>query len=158
MLTGVEYWPVTVTKGKPKEGQMNSQLSLWRAQATQRERSGEVARSRGERGPILWTGLTVRLATGADRPALERLAELDETTRPAEPVLLGEVRQRPVAALSLADGKVVADPFSPTHELVELLRLRAQQMGAHEPGRGRRHAIRRRLTRIARARAAQSAG
>ncbi len=43
-------------------------------------------------------------------------------------MLLGVVMQRPIAALSLRDGSVIADPFSPTAELVELLRLRARQL------------------------------
>jgi len=76
-----------------------------------------------------WQGLTVRLATGADGPALTRLAELDEAAAPAGPVLVGVVMQRPVAALSLEDGRVIADPFTPTGDLVELLRLRARQLG-----------------------------
>jgi len=75
-----------------------------------------------------WEGLTLRPATGADRSALARLAELDQAERPAEPVLLGVVSQRPVAALSLSDGRVVADPFFRTVELVELMRLRARQL------------------------------
>jgi hypothetical protein len=78
----------------------------------------------------LWQGLTVRLATSADEPALSRLAELDETAAPAAPVLLGVVMQRPVAALSLCDGSVIADPFTPTRDLVELMTLRARQLGA----------------------------
>jgi hypothetical protein len=80
-------------------------------------------------GPdVSWAPFTVRLATSADAPALERLAALDEKTSPAAPVLIGSLMARPVAALSLADGGVVADPFTPTCELVELLRLRARQM------------------------------
>jgi hypothetical protein len=90
-------------------------------------------RRRRERAPWdesqLWQGLTVRLATSADRPALDRLAELDESTAPAAPVLVGVVMQRPVAALSLRDGSVIADPFTPTHDLVELMTLRARQLG-----------------------------
>ena len=76
-----------------------------------------------------WASVTVRLATCADRPELERLAALDGAQAPpAAPVLIGSVMQRPVAALSLADGNLVADPFTPTRELVELLRLRARQL------------------------------
>jgi hypothetical protein len=89
-------------------------------------------RRRRERAPWdesqLWQGLTVRLATSADGPALNRLAELDETAAPAAPVLLGVVMQRPVAALSLRDGSVIADPFTPTRDLVELMTLRARQL------------------------------
>jgi hypothetical protein len=79
-----------------------------------------------------WAGLTLRLATGADRAALTRLADLDEADRPTEPVLLGVVSDRPVAALSLHDGRVIADPFVRTTELVELLRMRAGQLGLHQ--------------------------
>jgi len=76
----------------------------------------------------LWQGLTVRLATTADRAALIRLAALEEAPAPTGPQLLGVVMQRPVAALSLRDGSVIADPFTPTADLVELLRLRARQL------------------------------
>jgi hypothetical protein len=117
---------------------MNPQLSLVYAKARHQdllEQSARWGRFAGGRRhhraaptPILWEGLTLRLATSADRPALTRLAELDQASRPAEPVLLGVVMQRPIAALSLRDGSVIADPFSPTAELVELLRLRARQL------------------------------
>ena len=116
------------------------QLNLRIAAAKQREQLDEAARRRGLRGwfdrrergtaasPIHWQPLTMRLATSADAPALERLAALDEKPAPAEPVLVGVLMAKPVAALSLADGHVVADPFAPTGELVELMRLRARQL------------------------------
>ena len=117
---------------------MQPQLSLALAQARHEEfldRSNRHRRAAGwrrgnrEASPrILWEGLTLRLATSADRSALARLAELEQTTAPAEPVLLGVMMERPVAALSLRDGTVIADPFAPTVELVELLRLRARQL------------------------------
>ena len=117
------------------------QLNLRIAAARQREQLAEAARRRGLRGwfdrgergaaasPVHWQPLTMRLATSADGPALSRLAELDEAPTPAGPLLLGVVMQRPVAALSLEDGSVIADPFMPTGDLVELLRLRARQLG-----------------------------
>ena len=43
-------------------------------------------------------------------------------------MLLGELMQRPVAALSLRDGRVIADPFTPTADVVELMRMRARQL------------------------------
>ncbi len=119
---------------------MNAQLNLALANARHAElldaalaaRSARRVLGRRRRGPsapsTLWQGMTVRLATTADRAALSRLADLEDATEPAAPVLLGELMQRPVAALSLRDGRVVADPFAPTTELVELLRLRARQM------------------------------
>jgi hypothetical protein len=117
---------------------MSTQLNLVYAEARHQELLEQAARRgrfagrrrhhRTAATPISWQGLTLRLATTADRPALSRLAELDQASRPAEPVLLGVVSQRPIAALSLSDGSVVADPFAPTAELVELLRLRARQL------------------------------
>jgi hypothetical protein len=76
------------------------------------------------------SSVTVRLATSADRAAVERLAELEQTAAPTAPLLLGVVMERPVAALSLRDNRVVADPFTPTRDLVELMRLRARQLRA----------------------------
>jgi hypothetical protein len=119
---------------------MQPQLSLGIAQARHQdflEQSGRRGRAaprrrlRAAASPLFWEGLTLRLATGADRAALTRLAELEQASRPPEPVLLGVVMQRPIAALSLRDGSVIADPFAPTGELVELLRLRARQLSCH---------------------------
>jgi hypothetical protein len=98
--------------------------------ATRARRGGRLGRRERPAGPSTrWASLTVRLATSADRAALERLAALDGAEEaPAGPVLIGSMMARPVAALSLSNGHVVADPFTPTCELVELLRLRARQI------------------------------
>lgn len=98
--------------------------------AARARRSRPLRRRERPAGPsIRWASLTVRLATSDDRPDLERLAALDGAEEaPAGPVLIGSLMARPVAALSLSDGHVVADPFTPTCELVELLRLRARQL------------------------------
>jgi hypothetical protein len=85
--------------------------------------------------------LTVRVASRDDLRALWRLAELDSALVPPPPVLIAEAADGPVAALSLADGSVIADPFTPTVHLVELLRLRARQLraeGERPPRAGRR--------------------
>ncbi len=74
--------------------------------------------------------ITVRRATAGDSVALERLAALDSARVPSEPVLLAEVGGTALAAISLADGRVVADPFERTADLVELLRVRAAQARA----------------------------
>ena len=93
------------------------------------KRDRRFARRRRDGAPaVLWQGLTLRLATAADQRALARLAELEQSPRPAAPVLLGELMQRPVAALSLRDGSVIADPFTPTADVVELMRMRARQL------------------------------
>jgi hypothetical protein len=56
---------------------------------------------------------------------LLRLAELDED-RPLEaPALIAHVDGEAVAALSLVDGRAVANPFKPTATTVTILRLQA---------------------------------
>jgi len=72
--------------------------------------------------------VTVRLAEAADRAALERLAGRDNNPVPTGEVLLAAVDGEVRAALSLDSATVVADPFRPTAELVELLRLRSAQL------------------------------
>ena len=72
--------------------------------------------------------LVIRIADAQDEPALPYLAELDSAQPPVGATLIAELCARPVAALSLADGKAIADPFLPTSEILELLRFRARQL------------------------------
>jgi len=74
--------------------------------------------------------IALRLAHDDEQGAISRLASLHEAPAPSGDVLLGLVDGTPVAALSLADGRVVADPFARSGEVVELLRLRADRLGA----------------------------
>lgn len=76
----------------------------------------------------LMDSLVIRTATASDAEALQRLAALDSQTLPTGPHLLAEVDGRPVAALSRADGSVVADPFARTESVVAMLRRRAEQL------------------------------
>ena len=69
---------------------------------------------------------TIRTATNTDADALDRLAQLDSSQIPAQPILVAEVDGEIVAALSATDGSVIADPFAYTNESVALLRRRAQ--------------------------------
>jgi hypothetical protein len=70
--------------------------------------------------------VTIRRAFPEDAADLLRLARLDSATKPLTgPILVAERDDRLRAAISLDDGRVVADPFSPTADLVSLLRLRA---------------------------------
>ena len=64
-----------------------------------------------------------------DAGTLTRLAALDETEPLTGDVLLALADGRAVAAVSLDDGRVAADPFARTGEAVALLRLRARQSG-----------------------------
>ena len=72
--------------------------------------------------------VVIRLATPDDRSSLGLLAELDSREVPAGATLIAEQQGRPVAALSMTNGEVIADPFVPTREVLELLRLRAGQL------------------------------
>jgi hypothetical protein len=74
--------------------------------------------------------VTLRFASPADQSQLARLAELDSATPPAQPVLLAEVNGQLRAALALTDRTLVADPFHPTADLIDLLRARARQLDA----------------------------
>jgi hypothetical protein len=73
--------------------------------------------------------VTMRAARPSDAVALARLAALDSAAAaPPEPLLVAEVGGEVRAAISLRDGTVVANPFTPTAELVELLEARARQL------------------------------
>lgn len=72
------------------------------------------------------TAVLVRPARPTDRSALARLAALDSAVAPTGDVLLAESNGRLLAALSVVTGAVVADPFAPTADVVELLRFAAR--------------------------------
>lgn len=85
-------------------------------------------------------GVTIRRLGADDHRALRRLAQLDSTRPPGGPLLGAEVDGRLLAAISTKSGDLIADPFQRTSEIVEVLRVRAAQLGA---GRGRaRRALR----------------
>jgi hypothetical protein len=87
--------------------------------------------------------VTIRRAGAEDRVALSLLAMLDS----AQPLrgahaLVAESAGLVLAAISLEDGRVIADPFFPTAHLVELLRARAGSLDAATQPRRRRFARR----------------
>jgi hypothetical protein len=66
--------------------------------------------------------ISLRPATADDDAELRRLSQLDSARALPRPAVLAIVDGDAVAAVSLRDGRVVADPFTPTAEVVELLR------------------------------------
>jgi hypothetical protein len=86
--------------------------------------------------------ITLRRAGNDDARALATLAELDSQRLPDDEFLIGEVAGEAWAALGIASGILVADPYRPTIELAGLLRMRAESMrgvaGAQRP-HGRWH-------------------
>ncbi len=80
--------------------------------------------------------VTIRFSTDADRSRVLELAELDGHAAPQGEALLAEVDGRLWAAVGVADGVAVADPFVPAGEVLDLLRLRAEQERERTLGRG----------------------
>ena len=90
--------------------------------------------------------ISIRAASTDDARTIAHLAALDSAPAPRGPVLLAEVDGDAKAALSLRDGRVVADPFSRTTGLVSMLRVQAdavterdaEHAAAHGTGFARR--------------------
>jgi hypothetical protein len=68
--------------------------------------------------------ISLRAATDRDATVLAKLSALDSKPVLRAPAVVALVDGRPVAAASLSDASVVADPFVPTAEVVELLQAR----------------------------------
>jgi hypothetical protein len=88
------------------------------------------------------TTLTIRHANVADASDLAQLAAVDSAAPLTGDALVAFVDGEPWAAIELGSGAVVADPFRPSGELVELLRLRAGALTGERPR------LRRRLPRL----------
>jgi hypothetical protein len=72
------------------------------------------------------TKISIRQSGVEDSALIRRLAALDSAPVPRGALLLAEVEGRVLAAVSLADGRAIADPFAQTRVLVDLLRLAAR--------------------------------
>ena len=72
--------------------------------------------------------LSVRPFAERDIDAIRLLAALDSKQMPTGAVLVAEQAGEVVAALTLDGGRVLADPFKPTADIVALLKLRARQL------------------------------
>ena len=83
------------------------------------------------------SALTIRIATPADGPRIDRLAALDSSLPPAAPVLLAELDGEVWVAVSLLDLGTVADPFRPTAPVRTIALARARQL-LDRPPRPRR--------------------
>lgn len=81
--------------------------------------------------------LTIRPADATDTSALYRLAALDSSFPPTGDALIAEVGDELWAAIDVETGESIADPFRPSGELVDLLRLRASLLNeGAKPARG----------------------
>jgi len=78
----------------------------------------------------------LRLCRIADDPQLDRLAALAESALPHGRLVIAAAGGQIVAALPLAGGPALRDPFARTAHLMPLLELRAAQLRDPEPRRG----------------------
>jgi hypothetical protein len=92
-------------------------------------REAAVRARRLDPGETPVTRITLRYAAAADADRLRDLAQLDSALPPPGPALIAEVDGRIRAALPLDGGAPIADPFHRGAELIDLLRLRAAQLG-----------------------------
>jgi hypothetical protein len=95
--------------------------------------------------------IAIRCATPADAGAIRRLAALDSTSVPSGDMLLAVVDGELRAAIEVASGTTIADPFHRTADVVDLIAVRAARLRA-DAVRSSKPAVRRRLPRLARAR------
>lgn len=82
--------------------------------------------------------ISIRSIGESDRAELRRLAELEGREVPASPLLGAFAGEQLLAALSLRDGSVVADPFVASGHAADLLRFRNRQLDRGRLVRGRR--------------------
>jgi hypothetical protein len=68
--------------------------------------------------------ITIRRAH-PEEPGVLMVAALDSSRVPEAPLLAAEVNGQVRAALSIDHGTSIADPFNPTHDLVQLLEAHA---------------------------------
>jgi hypothetical protein len=97
--------------------------------------------------PMTDKTLTIRHADASDTGALVRLAALDSASPLTGDALLAEVGGELWAAVEVDSGAAIADPFRPSGELVDLLRLQASLDG--RLGRSERRSLARALPRAA---------
>ena len=72
--------------------------------------------------------LSIRPAEPTEDDVLRDLSELDATPQLQRPALLAIVDDQPVAAVSLEDGRVAADPFTRTEDVVVMLRAHVDSL------------------------------
>ena len=102
--------------------------------AADRSRLARAAKNLPERSvKNLEVPITIRPARPADAGALAKLAELDSADVLSVPVLIGEANGELRAAVSLYDGAAIADPFTHTTWVVQLLHARAAQLRGPGP-------------------------
>ncbi len=107
-----------------------------------------LRRRRGRTTGVVSSGgpaAVVRFAHPDEAGTLRRLAQLDDAPELADEILVATIDEEVVAALSLEDGRVVANPFVFTSEAVDLLRRTATELTGRPRRRSWRSTLRPRL-------------
>ncbi len=111
------------------------------AQEHQRELLEQARRWRRQPDAFGWSpesAVELRPARNDEAGVIRRLADLDDAPQLDGRVLLALVGGEAIAALSLADRRVVANPFVRTQHAVTLLRMRADHLLGGRARRRRR--------------------
>lgn len=87
--------------------------------------------------------IVLQHATDDQDAALREISQLDSARTVTRPAVMAVVDGRLLAAASLRDGRIVADPFAETEDAVKLLRMHIAEID----GRRRTHP-RRRMPRL----------
>jgi hypothetical protein len=91
---------------------------------------------------VIGNAFTIRGSADSDDATLEWLAALAGEPALRRPALIGDVDGMPAAAISLLDGRAVADPFRPAAGLVAHLRLHRSGWRLHARGDAARRHVR----------------
>ena len=86
--------------------------------------------------------VSIRAARGSDGPALARLAALDSALLPEGELLVAEADGELLAALEPGSGRHIANPFRPTADVVDLLRLSSRPRDTARRGLAERLGLR----------------
>jgi hypothetical protein len=92
------------------------------------------------------SGVSLKVADRDDDAMIDVLSELDSAPPLSGTKLVAFVDGWPVAAMSLDDGRVVANPFTSTVQAIDLMRMRAHQLAP--ASRSRRRPSLRRVRRL----------
>jgi hypothetical protein len=95
-------------------------------------RAADRRRPASDSADLYASAIELRLLCAHEAYLVGRLAQLDDAPELGGQVLIALIGGQAVAALSLDDQRVVANPFIPTSEAVALLHLRAKQLAKAE--------------------------
>ncbi len=110
---------------------MNTTLNSLVSQQRTADLQSQARRWRGEADGFdreHTSTVELRLARVDEGTAVRRLAQLDDAPELEGPAMLAVVDGEAVAAMSLSDLRIVANPFVRTQHAVKLLRLRAAHL------------------------------